>query len=366
MAEPFLAFLASCLMALVLTPPVIQWAVKIGALDIPGERKVHDHPVPRIGGAAVVLALLTVGLGAFSVAPHLRQSFTENLPFWGSLALSGMLVFFLGLYDDLRHASITLKFAVQLLAAAGVMAFGGVRIQRLGIPFDGSVDLAWLGIPLTALWIVGVTNAFNLIDGLDGLAGGVAFISSMTLFIVALLNGDRYRVVLVAATLSGALLGFLRYNRYPAKIFLGDSGSMVVGFILAVLSVVGSVKRTAALALLIPILIVGVPVFDTLFAMGRRLLKKILVERDFSLSAFGAMFRADRAHIHHVLMEMGYSHRKAVLVLYGLSSILGVFAVAAAIIQNDQVSFGLILAGIAGFIVVRQFGGIRFRREAER
>ncbi len=359
MFEPFAALLIAAIGTLLLTPPVIRLAERCGAMDQPGGRKVHEQATPRLGGVALGLTFLLVGLLALVLVPHLRVSFDQNLPFWVSLAVGTALVFLLGLYDDLWHASVGVKFAVQFLAAGIVMVYGGVRIEQLGIPFDGVVSLGWLWVPLTALWIVGVTNAFNLIDGLDGLAGGVAFISSMTLFAVALLGSERYRIVLVTAVLAGALLGFLRYNRHPARIFLGDCGSMMVGFLLAVLSVVGSAKRPTALALLIPILIVGVPVFDTLYAMGRRLLKKVLVEKEFRPSALRAMFKADKAHIHHVLLDMGYTYRKTVLLLYALSAVLGLFALAAVLVDNDRVSFGLMLVGICGFIVVRQFGGIR-------
>jgi UDP-GlcNAc:undecaprenyl-phosphate GlcNAc-1-phosphate transferase len=359
MIEPFVALLIAAIGTLLLTPPVIRLAERCGAMDQPGGRKVHDCPTPRLGGVAIGATFVLVGLAAFGLVPSLRASFDQNLRFWVSLALGTALVFLLGFYDDIWHAGVGVKFAVQFLAAGIVMAYGGVRIGQLGIPFDGVVNLGWLWVPLTALWIVGVTNAFNLIDGLDGLAGGVAFISSMTLFAVALLESERYRIVLVTAVLAGALLGFLRYNRHPARIFLGDCGSMMIGFLLAVLSVVGSVKRPTALALLIPILIVGVPVFDTLYAMAKRLLRKLLVEKDYSRAALRAMFKADKAHIHHVLLDMGYTYRKTVLLLYALSAVLGLFAFAAVLIDNDRVSFGLMLVGICGFIVVRQFGGIR-------
>lgn len=360
MIEPFLAFLVAALGTWFLTPVVIRVAERFGAMDQPGERKVHDHPVPRLGGVAVYLSFVLVGVLALAFIPRIRGSFEQGGEFWIALATGSTVIFLLGLYDDLRHASVLVKFLVQFAAAALVMFWGGVRIQTLGVPFDGSIQLGWLWIPLTVLWIVGVTNAFNLIDGLDGLAGGVAFIATVTLFGISLVQTGSGKFVLTTAALSGALLGFLRYNRNPARIFLGDCGSMFLGFLLAVLSVVGAAKRTTTLALLIPILIVGVPVFDTLFAMGRRLLKKILVEKDVSPGAFSAMFRADRQHIHHVLMEMGYTHRRTVVILYGLASVFGLLALAAAVVQDDRVSFGLMLAGAAAFIMVRQFGMARF------
>jgi UDP-GlcNAc:undecaprenyl-phosphate/decaprenyl-phosphate GlcNAc-1-phosphate transferase len=358
--EPFLAFLLAAIGTWVLTPVVIRVAERYGAMDQPGERKVHDHPVPRLGGVAVYGAFTMVGLLALVAIPRIRGSFEQGQNFWLSLAVGSTVIFLLGLYDDVYHASVLAKFSIQFAAAACVMFFGNVRIEHLGIPFDGTLELGWLWIPLTALWIVGVTNAFNLIDGLDGLAGGVAFIATVTLFGISLLQTGSGKFVLTTAALSGALLGFLRYNRNPARIFLGDCGSMFLGFLLAVLSVVGAAKRTTTLALLIPILIVGVPVFDTLFAMARRLLKKLFVEKDVSPGAFSAMFRADRQHIHHVLMEMGYTHRRTVVILYGLAAVFGLLALAAVVAQDDRVSFGLMLAGAAAFIMVRQFGKARF------
>ena len=356
MLEPFLLFLAGLAGTLVLTPYVLRLSARWGAMDEPGERKIHEHPVPRLGGLAIFGTFSIASLLALLASERLRASFEANAAFWLSLAAGATLVFLLGIYDDIRHASVWMKFAVQFAAALLPMAWGGIRIEQLGVPFDGVVSLGWLSWPLTALWIVGVTNAFNLIDGLDGLAGGIAFISITTIFTISLMAGGRSLVVLVSAALSGALLGFLRYNRYPAQIFLGDCGSMFLGFMLAVLSVVGVSKKTTTLALLIPILVVGVPVFDTLFAMGRRFAKKVVVEKEWRPSALRAMFRADKSHIHHVLLDMGYTHRKTVFILYGMSIILALFAVVASIAANDRNHFGLIIAGAAVFVIVRQWG----------
>lgn len=355
MLEPFVLFVGSLIGTLLLTPMVIRAAQRWGALDHPNARKVHVVPTPHLGGVAIYATFGIAALLALVLSARLRTSFSESLSFWLSLAAGGTLVFLLGLYDDLRHASVWVKFAVQFGAAALVMFWGGVRIDQLGNPLGDPLPLGWLWIPLTALWIVGVTNAFNLIDGLDGLAGGVSFISVLTIFLISVIGGGRSLVVLVTAALAGALLGFLRYNVHPARIFLGDCGSMFLGYLLAVLSVVGVSKRTTTLALLIPILVVGLPVFDTLYAMVRRLLVKVFMEGDWSPSALVAMFRADKAHIHHTLMEMGYTHRKAVVILYGLSAGLGMLALVAVLVQNDRVSFGLMIVGAAAFFVMKKY-----------
>jgi UDP-GlcNAc:undecaprenyl-phosphate GlcNAc-1-phosphate transferase len=356
MVLPLILFALGVLGTLLLTPLVIQLARQIGAMDEPGERKVHDHPVPRLGGAAIFGSFALASLLALALHEPVRDRFLENAPFWLSLAAGATLAFLLGLYDDVRHASVWTKFAVQTVAALIVMFPGGVRVVSLANPFDGTIQLGWLWIPLTALWIVGVTNALNLIDGLDGLAGGVAFISAATLFAIAFAQKERLLLVLVLALLAGSLLGFLRYNFHPAKIFLGDCGSMFLGYLLAVLSVVGSSKRTTALALLIPILILGIPVFDTLNAMARRLGRRVLVEKQWHPRAMIAMFSADRAHIHHALLSMGYTHKRTVLILYGMAALFGALAFAAAVLDDDRLSLGLMLAGLAAFVLMKQYG----------
>jgi UDP-GlcNAc:undecaprenyl-phosphate GlcNAc-1-phosphate transferase len=354
--QPIVVFLLAMAGALLLTPLVIRLAHRFGALDWPGRRKVHERPVPRLGGVAIIAGFALAAPVGLAFSERLRTLFFENLPFSISVAIGALLVFLLGLYDDLRGASVLVKFAVQIAAACLVVFVGKAQVVLLTNPFGEGIEIGWLGVPITLLWIVGVTNAFNLIDGLDGLAGGLAFISTATVFVIALMSGSRQLVVFASAALAGALLGFLRYNFHPARIFLGDSGSMFLGFMLAVLSVAGVSKRTTALAVLIPILILGIPVFDTLYAMVRRFVRALFLDRERSVSALGAMFRADREHIHHTLLEMGYTHWRAVVLLYGMSVLLGALALLAVVLKNDRVSFGLILAGIAGFVLVKQFG----------
>lgn len=356
MMEPVLLFLGGLVGTLLLTPLVIRLALRWGVLDHPGDRKVHTDPVPRLGGVAIFAVFGLAAIGAVILSDRIRTSFLNNEAFWLSLAAGGTIVFLLGVYDDIRGARVWTKFVVQFAAAGIAIGFGKVLIRQLVLPWDGTLQFGSYGIVITALWIVGVTNALNLIDGLDGLAGGVAFISVVTIFLIALILQGRSLMILSTAVLAGSLLGFLHFNSFPARIFLGDSGSMFLGYTLAVISVVGSSKRTTTLALVIPILVLGIPVFDTLTAMARRLAKKVLVEGEWRPRAFMAMFRADREHIHHALLEMGYTHRGAVLVLYGLALIFSAFALVASVADNDRVSFGLLLIGALAFLAVRRYG----------
>jgi UDP-GlcNAc:undecaprenyl-phosphate/decaprenyl-phosphate GlcNAc-1-phosphate transferase len=353
---PFLLFLAGLAGTLLLTPLMIKNAPAWGAMDPPGERKIHQEPIARLGGLAIFMTVGLVGGAAMAIQSQMRVRLTDDIRFWGALAGGATIVFFLGLYDDIRGARVWVKFAIQLAAALLLVFMGGIRVSQVTNPFGGSVDIGWMAVPLTVVWIVGVTNAFNLIDGLDGLAGGIAFISIATIFLISIVGGGRSLVVVTTALLAGSVLGFLKYNFHPARIFLGDCGSMFLGYLMAGLSVVGSNKRTTALALLIPILIVGIPVFDTLNAMVRRLARQLFIEENRSPRSLLAMFSADRAHIHHILIERGFSHRNSVLILYGMALFFSLLALVAVLAESDRISFGLMLVGFIGFVVMRHFG----------
>jgi UDP-GlcNAc:undecaprenyl-phosphate/decaprenyl-phosphate GlcNAc-1-phosphate transferase len=352
----FLLFMVGLVIAWVWTPTVIRLAHRLGALDQPGERKVQRHSIPRLGGVSVLAAFAMGTWIALAVREPYRSSFLGHRNLMFSLIIGGGLVFCLGLYDDLKGADFRLKFPVQATAALVVIYGGGLRIEGLSNPLSGAVQLGWFAVPFTAIWVVGVTNAFNLIDGLDGLAGGLALISTLTVFGIALTMGGPEVIVLTLACLASSLGGFLRYNLHPARIFLGDCGSMFLGFQLSVLSILGASKRTTALAVIIPILVVGVPVFDTLYTMVRRLGKKVFIEKDRNPSALLAMFQADRGHIHHTLVEMGYTHRRAVVVLHGMAAVFSMLALVAVIMQNDGISFTLMLMGVGAFIVMKKYG----------
>jgi len=330
-----------------LTPGVIRLAALAGAVDLPGGRKTHDSPMPRIGGLAV-FAGFVAGMAFAAAATGNLTSFPQPGVYWRGLAFAATALMLVGLIDDLWGLSYTWKFAAQILAATYVWSCG-FRIESVTHPLGGSLDLNLLSFPLTVLWIVGITNAVNLIDGLDGLAAGVALITTCAMAVIGLAGG-KLGVTAASVALAGSLLGFLRYNFNPARIFLGDSGSLFLGFVLAVISVRGSQKGPATVAILVPLLVLGVPLLDTGFAVLRRL---------YRLSSHGRrsgspvryvarnlhhVFLPDRGHIHHRLLDVGVSHRSAVLILYAVG---GLFAAAAfGLVLVKSLWSGLLLAAV--------------------
>ena len=307
----FVTLATAILATVLLTPAVKRLAEKRGVVDQPGERKIHTHPIARLGGLSIYFGfILALGLGALLAASF--GSKLEWLHLLG-LVLGSTVVLLLGVRDDFKALNPWVKLFWQI-AAAGIIVFFGVNINFLSNPLNGILQIGWWGIPLTLLWIVGMTNAVNLIDGLDGLAAGVTAISSGTLFFVAV-RTHQVSSALVLLALCGASLGFLRYNYFPAKIFLGDSGSYLLGFILAAASIMGVFKTTLVVGLIIPILILGVPIFDTMFAIGRR------------LTEGKSPFAADKSHIHHMLLRAGFTQREAVLSIYVACFLLSIGAI---------------------------------------
>ena len=258
------AFLIALFVALIATPAVIVLAAKTGAMDAPDARKVHKGPMPRIGGLAIYCGFMAAILAMLNFA-ELTQEVANGVI---GLLLGGTLIVIIGLIDDYKNLPAKVKLLGQILAACVVVYFD-VRIDVITDPFGDYLYLEYLAAPATVFWIVGLTNTVNLIDGLDGLAAGVSTIASITIMLVAL-QEDVMIVALFTAALAGAALGFLRYNFNPAKIFMGDTGSMFLGFILAGISVIGAVKCTATIALIVPILALGLPIMDTTFAIIRR------------------------------------------------------------------------------------------------
>lgn len=339
----------------VLTPLARAIALRVGAYDEPTGRHVHKSPIPRLGGLAVVIGFFVslgalYGIGTSSLGNML---FAQPMLVLG-LCCGGVAAATLGAMDDLKGVRALHKLTVQIAIAVAAYAFG-FRIDAIALPWIGSIDLGLLAIPATVLWFVAVMNAVNLIDGLDGLAGGIAFIACVSNFVVGWMN-ESLLVILLSAALAGAVLGFLIYNFNPASIFMGDTGSLFLGFVLAATSLLGSsIKSATTVSLLVPILALGVPIMDTLFAMVRRYLER------------RPIFGADRGHIHHKLLDLGLTHRRAVLVLYGISSVLAVGAVAVALGRNWEVGGALIVVVvvIVGFVrAARLFAGVRSRREA--
>lgn len=296
-----LTFLLCFLTAVFVTPLVKNFAIKIGATDKPNERKVHQKIMPRLGGLAIYISFLA---GFIFLQP---QS-----PYLIPILLGSFVIIVTGFLDDLFELSAKWKLAGQILAAA-IVVIGGVQVNFVNLPFDGRLELGWFAIPLTIIWIVGITNAINLIDGLDGLAAGVSSIVLATLAGIAFMMGNIF-VVALSLILMGSTLGFLIYNFNPAKIFMGDTGALFLGFMISVISLLGF-KNVTLFSLLIPVIILGVPISDTLFAIIRRIVNKQ------PLSA------PDKSHLHHCLLRFGFSHRKTVLIIYAMSSLFGLAAV---------------------------------------
>lgn len=302
-----LALGISALIAFLSTPLVSRMAYTVGAIDVPkDDRRMHDHPIPRLGGLAIALAFL--------LSTFLFESLDIQMQ---GILLGSIMILVLGVLDDCITLPALPKFIVQIVASV-VVVLHGCTIRYVTNPFSSvpgdCFDLGYLAAPITVLWIVTITNAVNFIDGLDGLAVGVSGISTATMLVIALLVSDE-RVAVILAALLGACLGFIPYNFNPAKIFMGDTGATFLGFILATMSIQGLFKMYAVISFAVPFLILGVPFFDICFAVVRRLLRH------------QNPMTADRGHIHHRLIDMGFSQKQAVAITYTLTGILGIAAV---------------------------------------
>lgn len=302
-----LAVLFSCAVTFFMTPPVKKFAEKVGAIDVPkDERRVHDHPIPRMGGLAIFFGFILAVLVFVDM----------TTPIMGML-VGAVIIAAMGAVDDIVNLNAWVKFGVQIVAAL-VAIRSGIVFNVISNPILFSettfIPIGYLTVPLTVIWIVGCTNAVNLIDGLDGLAVGVSAISSLTMLVVALFVAEP-NVALILAALTGACLGFIPFNLNPAKIFMGDVGSQLLGFVLATVSIMGMFKFHAIITFLVPVLALSVPLADTVFAFFRR-----IVHRQ-------SPFHADKGHFHHRLLAMGLNQKQAVAVLYAISAVLGLFAV---------------------------------------
>ena len=300
-----LSVLVAFIIALATTPVVRMFAQQVGAIDVPNEaRRVHDHPIPRMGGLAIFFG--------FIIAVILFADITNPVK---GILIGSIIIVVMGAIDDVMNLSPLLKLAVQIVAAA-VAIYYGIVIHVVTNPAIANTmfDTGKLAIPLTILWIVGCTNAVNLIDGLDGLACGVSVISSLTMLAVALMVAEG-NVAIILAALVGGCLGFLPYNLHPAKLFMGDTGSQLLGYVLATVSILGMFKYYAIVTFIVPVLALAIPLSDTVFAFIRRLLKG------------QSPFKADRGHFHHRLLDMGLSQKQVVAILYSISAIIGLAAV---------------------------------------
>ena len=331
------ALLAAAVVALISTPVVKSLAFKVGAVDVPKDnRRMHKHPIPRMGGLAIFFGFILSVLVFLPLTEELR-----------GMLLGGVIIVILGILDDIYALPAKPKFLVQIVAAL-VAVYAGNEIEFLSNPNIFSSEPFWdlgiLSVPISVLWIVAITNAVNLIDGLDGLACGVSTISSMTLLVIALIVSEPEVTVLMAA-LAGACIGFLPYNLNPAKIFMGDTGSTFLGFILATVSIQGLFKFHMIISFAVPFLMLGLPIFDTCFAILRR------------ISKGQSPMAPDRGHIHHRLIDMGFTQKQAVAVLYVISAILGLSAVVLTTNGTVKAMLFLMALCVAGAVAAKIFLG---------
>ena len=318
-----IAFILAFIVSFMATPYTIKIANKIGAVDIPKDkRRMHTKKMPKFGGPAVILGFLvsTIYLVAImSIEGSLElfdyQEYGRKLL---GVFLGIIVIAITGIIDDIKTLKPWQELIGQTIAAIIVVSFG-IQIEHLNIPFLYRIGLSEaFSVIITILWIVGVTNAINLIDGLDGLSSGISLISSISLLIIFLMNGSPMIATVIVTAMSGALVGFLPYNFSPAKTFIGDTGSNFLGFMLAVVSILGVAKTYTAAVIVLPVIVLGLPIFDVMFAIVRRLAKG---------KSLKAVFKPDKGHLHHKLVEKGFSQKQAVLILYGLSASLGMFAI---------------------------------------
>ncbi len=330
-----LSFACAFLLAFLSTPLVKKLAKKIGAIDIPKDkRRMHTDSVPLIGGLAIFLGFLASTVLFAEIDIKIIA------------ILSGALIMVvLGVFDDKYALGAKFKLMIQIIAAA-IPVIAGVRIERIILPFlkSGGIEFGWLAYPITILWIVALTNAVNLIDGLDGLAAGVSAIASFSMFLIALMQGN-YVIAVMSAALVGACCGFLPYNFSPASIFMGDTGSTFLGFVMASLSVLGLFKIHAIISFAVPFIAFGIPIFDTSFAIFRR------------LKEHRPIMSPDRGHLHHRLVDMGFSHKQAVLIIYAICIILG--AVAVLSFKSKLLASVIAVLGVIGAFVFRYWGRMK-------
>jgi UDP-GlcNAc:undecaprenyl-phosphate GlcNAc-1-phosphate transferase len=329
MSNIYVLAIITALISVMITPIVRMIAIKVNAIDIPkDERRMHNKPIPLMGGLAIYVAFV-IGVILYNGILTTSQK---------GIIIGATIIVIGGIIDGIKDLSPKYKLLIQVLAAMCLL-LSGVKISIITNPFREFypyLNIGWIYMPVTIIWIVGVTNAFNLIDGLDGLAAGIAFISSVTLMIISIMNG-RLEAAFLTAVLSGAILGFLPYNFNPASIFMGDTGSQLLGFLLAAISIEGAIKSATAFVIAVPILAFGLPIYDTLFAMIRRKING------------KSIMQADKGHLHHRLIDMGLSQKQAVVIMYLLSAVLGGFSIIAMKSSTQRAYF--LLASVVVIIV---------------
>ncbi|WDV46077.1 MraY family glycosyltransferase [Clostridiaceae bacterium M8S5] len=333
-------FLFALLLSYFTTPLVKRLAIKMGAVDIPkDDRRVHKEPIPSLGGLAIYFSTV-VSLLLFCLLGYIQMD--KSLI---SILVGGTMIVITGVVDDTKVLSPKAKFLAQIVAAS-VLVWGGIKISFVSNPLNGQIiKLGYFAIPITIFWVVGITNTLNFIDGLDGLAAGVAGIASVSLMFVASRFVDIFpfytSVVLMAAILAGSSFGFLPHNFNPAKIFMGDTGALFLGFMLSVISVRGVMKSFTTISVVLPVIILGIPIFDTAFAIIRRFLNRQPISQ------------GDKGHLHHRLLKKGLNQKQSVVVLYTISMLLGGLALMLTDMNLNKSTFilGMITGGILLFFV---------------
>jgi UDP-GlcNAc:undecaprenyl-phosphate GlcNAc-1-phosphate transferase len=333
--KTYLAMLfVSALGAFWFTPFAAWLARRWGAVDLPNARKVHRRPMPRLGGVAVYLGFLLPWAGLYFLHNPVAAEFRNYDTLFLSLVLGATAMLGLGIYDDIKGANASKKFIVQFIVAFGLWMCGH-RIEALQNPFGEPFHLGWFGLPITLLWIVGVTNAINLLDGIDGLVAGVTACMAITLAVINALTGHVV-VALLSVALAGACLGFLPHNHSPARIFLGDSGSLTIGLVLACIGIISLFQQSehaASPLLSVPIILFGLPIFDTARVMYQRWRRGV------------SLFHPDKTHVHHRLLSLGLDHRQAAWVLYGVAFVTGLVAIMLSLMPtDDQLKLSLLFA----------------------
>ncbi len=345
MTTVFFVFVIAVIFSLVATPLVGKIGKRFGAVDIPGKRKVHFEPIPRTGGVAIFVSfLLAITAGVSFLETDVARLFVMDRQII-TLLIGAVIVGGVGLFDDFHRLDYRIKFIFQGVGAS-VAFWGGSQITNF-IFLDTPIEFGWFSYFVTVLWFLLFINAVNLIDGLDGLAAGVCFFTCCVIVIFSGMS-DKLLVSSLFAALAGALLGFLRYNFNPASIFMGDGGSYFLGYAIAGLSIFGFHKSTVTATIMIPVLALGVPVFDTILSPIRR----VMVGRN--------PFKPDNGHIHHMLIEKGLPIRKAVLVTYGITLVFCAFAILVVNVRNEFAGFFLIVLGIIMFLAVRKIGYLEY------
>lgn len=341
----FAVFFGSTLLALLITPLMIWLARKLNAVDRPDVRTVHSKPIPRIGGVAIFLSAMPLIVTVLFLDDAVGERFRDMQVQLVALLCSAIFIFSVGLADDLKGLPARFKFLAELIAAIA-LHWMGVRITNIGITDTLVLHLGWWGCPLTLLWVVGITNAVNLSDGLDGLAAGIGAIACGVIALFAMYSGQAVMAVLILALL-GSLTGFLFFNFNPAKIFMGDCGSLFLGFTIAAASIICASKSSALVGLTLPMLALGIPIFDTLFSMLRRFLER------------RSLFAPDRSHFHHRLLDLGLKQRHVVVAIYMLTAVasgLGMFMMATRGINSLVVFLCILLILLLVFRIVGSVG----------